>query len=186
MAVSVNLAKLFHPASASPSGFGLRLEWHRDDAHRESAFSFSIRARIGRTRAGTPPMPRDNTTWTRELADLFLFSWAACSPTSGGRRSRPFVRRCRSDFFGACTDRRCFRIRVHGTELGARDAGLGPNKTVTVFDPPPPQPTILIETLIDSTFSRSPGRRRSWLVCVFRLGAPLFLCSASWCRARPH
>src|SRR6267143_648894 len=192
IAVSVNLRSLSSPASA----FSIRIR--PSDLNGivttpivRAPSSFAIRATYWAEPVPVPPpMPAVmNTTWEprRNSRISSSFSWAACSPTSGRAPApRPFVRRLPIRiFFGACTDRRCFAsVFTAQSWAPVMPASL---HRLTVFDPPPPQPTILIETLIDSTiFSISWSSFVFALSCVFAALAASrsSFASASWCRAK--
>ncbi len=101
-----------------------------------------------------PPIPAVmNVTcdpWRNSRISSSL-SWAACSPTSGSAPApRPFVRRFPMRiFFGAWTARRCFASVL--TAQSCAPVIPASEHRLTVFEPPPPQPTILIETFRDST-----------------------------------
>src|SRR6059036_3114389 len=191
MVVSLNLRSLSRPASA----FSIRM--------RPSDLNGIVTTPIVRapsslaTRATycaepvpvPPPMPAVmNTTWEprRKSRISSSFSWAACSPTSGSAPApRPFVSRFPMRiFFGAWTDSRC----LASVFTAASCAPVIPASLhrLIVFDPPPPQPTILIETLIDSTiFSISSSSPFFFFSTALAFSdSRSSFASASWCRAR--
>jgi len=63
-------------------------------------------------------------------------------------------------FFGAWTERQVLASVFHGGSCAPGDPGLAASVDRVRFRPPP-QPTILIETLIDSTIFSISRRRRS-------------------------
>src|SRR5207249_8815616 len=114
------------------------------------------------------------------------FSWAACSPTSGRAPApRPFVSRLPMRiFFGAWTESRCFAsVFTAASWAPVMPASL---HRLIVFDPPPPQPTILIETLMDSTiFSISSSSPFFFFSATLAFSdSRSSFASASWCRAK--
>ncbi len=85
-------------------------------------------------------------------------------------------------FLGAWTARRCF-ASVFTAAIWAPRIPASLHRLI-VFDPLPPQPTILIDTLIDSTIFSISASSAFFLGSVLADGVRASCSLESWCRAK--